>query len=136
VRLYLADTSVWAWARRRDDLNEKLAARMHDGTIAVCVPIALELLHNARDGSEYEEVLRETLGPATWLPTSDASARTALDLQRQLAVTTHGAHRLPSIDYLVVGVAEAAEATLWHVDRHLHRLCVLAGIGDEHEQIG
>jgi predicted nucleic acid-binding protein len=105
-----------------------------DDEAATCVPVALEYLHNARDGAEYEDD-REDLAGLHWLPLTRGAADRALELQRILAHTTHGTHRLPPVDYLVTAVAAAAGATLWHVDRHLHRLCELAGIDDEHEQI-
>lgn len=124
MRRYLADSTIWAWAKRNAPLRAKLADRIGRDEVVTCVPVALEVLHGARSGAEYEEDLAQVLAPLDWLPLTEAAAARALELQRSLAATTHGAHRLPAIDYLVVGcAADAGEIVVWHLDRDLARLC-------------
>ncbi|MFN2467108.1 MAG: PIN domain-containing protein [Gaiellaceae bacterium] len=134
---YLADTSIWAWARREPVLAEKLARRLGGGSVATCVPVALELLHSTRDVAEYERLLAR-LRRLEWVPPAVEAAREALGLQRSLAATTHGAHRMPAVDYLVAGIAGAAvqDVVVWHADRDLRRLCEHAGIPHEVEEVG
>jgi predicted nucleic acid-binding protein len=63
-------------------------------------------------------------------------AERALEVQRALAQTTHGAHRIPAIDYFIAAVAEAGEdIELWHLDHDLARLCEFTGQPHEHERI-
>ncbi len=133
---YLADTSIWAWAKRSLALAEKLRQRIARGEVATCVPVALEVLHSSRDGAEYEED-RSFLGPLDWLPLTPEAADRALEIQRTLAHTTHGAHRLPAVDYLVASIAEAAGSgiVIWHHDRDLGRLCDLVGHPHEQERV-
>ena len=131
---YLADATIWAWARRFRHLQGKLRERIHTGELATCVPVALEMLHSARDGHEYDRYLTR-LQRVAWLPLPVTASRRALAVQRALAHTTHGAHRLPAIDYLVAAVAEEHGAMLWHLDRDLARLCAFAGQSHEHERL-
>jgi predicted nucleic acid-binding protein len=61
----------------------------------------------------------------------------ALEIQRALAGTTHGAHRVPAIDYLVAAVAESAgsDVVVWHVDSDLARVCEFVGQPHEFEPL-
>lgn len=70
-----------------------------------------------------------------WLPMSAAAARRSVNLMRELARTTRGAHRRRPIYYLVVACAEAAgeDVVLWHWDRDLSAICDFAGIPHESE---
>jgi predicted nucleic acid-binding protein len=135
--IFLADTTVWAWAKRDDAIRNKLADRVTDGDVFTCVPIALEVLHSARTGTEYDEDLTETLGPLEWIPMSEAAGLRALEVQRALAHTTHGAHRIPAVDFLIAALAEKAEreTVLWHVDRDLGRICTFVGQAQEYETL-
>ncbi len=131
---YLADSTIWAWAKRNAPLRAKLADRIGRDEVVTCVPVALEVLHSARNGAEYEEDLAQVLAPLEWLPLSEAAATRAFELQRSLAATTHGAHRLPAVDFLVVGcAAQAGEVVVWHLDRELARLCEHAAQAHESE---
>ena len=93
--------------------------------------MALEVLHSSRDGAEYEAD-RTFLAPLRWLPLTQGVAERALDVQQRLAHTTHGAHRIPAIDYLVVAVAESSGTSVWHFDADIGRICDF--IGHPHEQ--
>jgi predicted nucleic acid-binding protein len=134
--VFLADTSIWAWAKRDDGIAEKLGSRLAQAELATCVPIALEVLHSAGDGSEYEEDLA-VLAPLQWLPLTGHAADRALELQHGLASTTHGAHRIPTIDYFIAALAEEAgpPLVLWHLDSDLARLCEFTGQAHEPERL-
>jgi predicted nucleic acid-binding protein len=135
--LYLADTSIWAWAKRRDDIRAKLGERVARRQLATCTPVALEVLQGARNRAEYEEELGESLAPLDWIPLSSEAGDRALEVQRLLSRTTDGAHRIPAVDYLVAAVAERAGAdmVLWHFDRDLGRICDLIDHPHEEERL-
>ena len=127
---YLADSSIWAWANKgsRPDIAEKLAERLERGEICTCVPIALEVMHRAETGDEYEQLFAALLEPLDWLPLTDDIAHRGLDVQRELAAQSHGRHRRPASDYLISAVAEAEDdAILWFFDRDLGMICVHTG---------
>lgn len=130
---FLADTSVWVWVKLSPALHDKLAERARRGDLLTCVPVELELLHSSRDGREYDETLA-TLGQAERIPLTPTAAERTLEVQRALAHTTHGAHRIPAVDYLVAAVAEQHGAVLWHLDRDLACLCDFTGQPQEHER--
>lgn len=134
---YLADTSVWSVARGRVATREKLADRIAHGQLVTCVPVVLEVLHSARNEDEYEEELTETFVPLDWLSFGNEAAARSFEVQRALARTTHGAHRIPTVDYFVAAIAEVAgeDVVLWHADRDLARLCEFVGQAHEHESL-
>jgi predicted nucleic acid-binding protein len=130
VPQYLADTSIWAWANQgsRPDITAKLAGRLERGEICTCVPVALEVMHRAETGAEYERLFAALLEPLDWLPLTDDAARRGLDVQRDLAAYSHGKHRRPASDYLIAAVAEAErDAILWFLDRDLDVICEHTG---------
>lgn len=133
---YLADTSVWAWAKRSRIIEEKFRERLLRSELATTVPVALEILHSSRNGAEYEEDLA-FLRSLEWLGFTAETADRALEVQRALAQTTHGAHRIAPIDYLVVSIAENSgpNVIVWHVDRDLARLCDFVDQPHEHERV-
>ncbi|MGH9128012.1 MAG: PIN domain-containing protein [Acidimicrobiales bacterium] len=134
---YLADSSIWAWAnkRSRPDITEKLATRLERGEVATCVPVALEVMHRAETGAQYEQLFEDLLSPLRWLDLDERSSRRALEVQRQLARGSHGNHRRPAADYLIAAVAELAEATVvtWFFDRDLRVICEHTSQGFESE---
>jgi predicted nucleic acid-binding protein len=127
VPLYLADTSIWAWAnkRSRPDITEKLAERLERDEICTCVPVALETLHRAETSDEYVRLFEALFEPLEWLPLTNACAWRALDVQRELAPASHGNHRRPATDFLIAAAAEAAGAavSLWFFDKDLKVIC-------------
>jgi predicted nucleic acid-binding protein len=134
---YLADASLWARAKITEPTRTKLATRVASGDVVATAPVALEVLHGARNGEEYEELFGRAFAPLEWLPFDQAAAMRALEIQRGLAGTTHGAHRIPAIDYLVAAIAESAgsDVVVWHADRDLARLCEFVGQPHEHERL-
>ena len=138
MTLYLADTSVWGWAEsgRRPDIAAKLAMRIERDELATCVPVALEALHLARTGAQYEARLETYFEPLHWLDLDAAAAARAFEVQRALAAGTHGNHLRPALDYLIAATAERAGAgvTLWFLDRDLSVICEHTGQPYEAEQ--
>ena len=129
--VYLADSSIWAWAnkRSRPDIQEKLADRLERDEIATCVPVALEVMHRAEASGQYEEIFNGLLAPLRWLELSSASARRALEVQRELARRSQGNHRRPAVDYLIASTGElaGAEVVTWFFDRDLRVICEHTG---------
>ena len=135
--LFLADTSIWAWANKgsRPDIAEKLAARFERGEVAACAPVVLEVMHRANGGAEYDAVYAELFTPLDWLPLTDDVAQRAVQVRRELAQTTHGAHLRPAIDFLVAAIAEAAggDVILWAFDKDLRIIAERTGQAYEGE---
>lgn len=123
MALYLADTSIWAWANRkaRPDITEKLAGRLEQGEVCTCSPVALEVMHRAETSAEYEELYEALLDPLDWLPLTEEAGSRAIEVQRELASKSHGNHRRPAVDFLIAATAEAADADviLWCFDKDL-----------------
>ncbi len=90
--VYLADSSIWAWAnkRSRPDITEKLAGRIERDEVATCVPIALEVMHRAETGKQYDELFDGLLKSLRWLDLDERASRRALEVQHALAGSTHG----------------------------------------------
>jgi predicted nucleic acid-binding protein len=130
VPRYLADTSIWAWAHRPDrpDIAEKLEARLEDGAVATCVPVALELMHRADPGRRYAEMFEELLEPLDWLPATETASLRALEVQQALARRSDGAHRRSPVDLLTAAVAEQRDdVVLWAFDRDYRVIADVTG---------
>lgn len=136
--LYLADTSIWAWAQRseRADIKERLAERYEAGEVVTCVPVVLEAMHRPETAAQYEDRFSGLFAPLERLPLDDASAERALQVQRDLARASDGSHRRPAVDFLIAAAAEAAgpEVVLWCFDRDLKVICEHTGQPCEAEE--
>jgi predicted nucleic acid-binding protein len=57
----LADTSAWSWSRRRayPELRYAFDRALDDGELATCDMVRLELLHGARNPTEFAEIREE-----------------------------------------------------------------------------
>jgi predicted nucleic acid-binding protein len=133
---FLTDSSVWIGARRNPGtyLSRLLVDRIAGDEIATCVPVALEMLTGPATGAELDQDWHAVWRHLRWLPTTQEINARALELLRELAHTTAGAHRRRPIDYLVAACAESAEdVVLWHWDRDLTTICEFAGIAHEAE---
>ncbi len=135
--LYLADSSIWAWANKgpRPDINEKLADRLERGEVATCVPVALEVMHRAETSAQYVQLFGALLEPLDWLPLSESASQRAIDVQRELAAKAHGSHRRPAVDYLIAATGEVAggNVVLWFFDKDLRVICEHTGQSFEAE---
>jgi predicted nucleic acid-binding protein len=136
VPVYLADSSIWIGARRNAGtyLPRLLVERLADDEIATCVPVALEVLVGPPDAASLDQDWETVWRHLRWLPMTEAATTRSVELLRDLARTTAGAHRRRPIDYLVAACAEASNGVvLWHWDRDLTAICEHAGIAHEAE---
>jgi predicted nucleic acid-binding protein len=134
--VYLTDASIWIGARRWPDsyLPSLLAERIAADEIATSVPTALEVLSGPPTGRELDRDWTKLWQHLRWLPVDDVIMERSLELLRELAHTTDGAHRRRPIDYIVAACAEAAaDVVLWHWDTDLTVICEHAGIAHEAE---
>lgn len=135
---YLADSSIWAWADKKDrpDIRRKLATRYEAGEIVTCVPVVLESMHRPETPAQYEERFQAFFEPLDRVPLEDAAVERALEVQRQLAIRPHGNHRRPAVDFLIASAAEAAGEgiVLWFFDRDLQVICEHTGQPFEAEE--
>jgi predicted nucleic acid-binding protein len=131
VARFLADSSIWGWANsgRRPDIAEKLADRFERDEIVTSPPIVLEVLHRARTGTEYEELFSALFEPLDRVPLGEREGERALEVQRELAQSTHGNHLRPAVDFLIAAAAESAgdEIVLWFFDKDLRVICQHTG---------
>jgi len=122
VRAYLADTSAW---HRSVQVPAQWSALIADDRLAMCTPVALELLHSAQTRAEYDRIehgFRE-------LPHLSLDTRSeALARRTQGALVSRGQHRGPSpVDLMIAAIAEANDATLLHYDRHFEAIARITG---------
>lgn len=125
----LADTSAWAWSRRRDQpaLRRWFDLRLRRGTIATCDMVRLELLRVARNHAEFA---RRAAGLAA-LPDSPITTfewRRALYVYEELARQGGGHQR--SVGYADLLIAAAAEGTgvpVLHYDEDFERIAEITG---------
>lgn len=128
---YLADSSVWAWARKglRPDIQQRLAERFTRDEIVTCAPVVLEAMHRAKDGRQYDATYRDLFDPIDWLPLDAAAAERAVGVQREMARGNDGNHLRPATDYLIAAAVEAAgpDYVLWCFDKDLKLICEHTG---------
>jgi predicted nucleic acid-binding protein len=122
VQAYLADTSAW---HRSTRVAERWSALIDDDQLALCTPVALEILYSARTRAEYDLIARDLMG----LPQLPLDARgEALARQTQAMLAARAQHRGPSpADLLIAAVAEVHDATLLHYDRHFETIARVTG---------
>ncbi len=86
-------------------------------------------MHRADTSARYEELFLGLLEPLAWLPLDEGASRRALEVQRELAATSHGNHRRPAIDYLIAAIGELAggEVVTWFFDHDLRLICEHTG---------
>ncbi len=129
MALYLADTSAWNRANATPTIAERWAERLLANEIAVCPPVALELLYSARGPSDYSALRDELAGLPSLLLSQQAVERAAAT---QAALATRGQHRGPRpMDLLIAAVAEMHEAVLLHYDRHFEAIAQHTGQSTE-----
>ena len=134
--LYLVDSSIWIGARKHAGtyLARLLVDRIADDEVATCVPIALEVLTGPPSGAALDQDWNNVWRHLRWLPLPDAALDRSVELLRDLAHTTDGAHRRRPIDYMIAACSEASDdVLLWHWDLDLTVICEHAGIPHEPE---
>lgn len=119
---YLADTSALnRFGEGAPIWRERLAARQ----IAICQPVLLELLSSAAGRADYRK-LAQDLGSLPILDLTSAAADRGLETQYQLAERSQHGGPTP-VDLLVAAIAERAELTLLHYDRHFDAIARVTG---------
>lgn len=78
--------------------------------------VRLEILLSARGGTEFDS-LAETLSALRATQLTGSILHAAEDAMRQLARRSHGAHRVPIVDYLLAATAEQTSSAVLHYDR-------------------
>jgi predicted nucleic acid-binding protein len=113
VPRYLADTSAWHWSGR---VAERWNTLLEDDEIAMCTPIALELLVSARGPADYASLARDLRG-LSWVAFDETAEIAAREMQTALA--RRNQHRgVTPVDIMVAAVANANGLVLLHYDRH------------------
>jgi predicted nucleic acid-binding protein len=88
-----------------------------------------------RDTSAAYEQRFAILEPLDWMPLTEAVSRRALEVQRRLAATTHGARRLPATDFLIAAIAELHhDLVLWCFDKDFRTIANVTGQALEEER--
>jgi predicted nucleic acid-binding protein len=111
----LADTGVWA---RKDhpSLEPWFSAAVEAGDIAMCDVVALEILHSARSGQEFD-AMETRLRHLPWISIEAADWARARDVYRSLAWQGGGHQRqVPHADLLIAACAERQGVALVHYD--------------------
>jgi len=127
--VYLADRSAWRQIRHSDDARDRFHELARQGEVAVCPMIVEEILYAARSHREFLS-WRRLLDTLTWLDTTSAMQRRALEIMESMA--RHGHRRGAGIPELVVAVtAEAHNATVLHYDPTFPRIAEYAPISQQ-----
>jgi predicted nucleic acid-binding protein len=125
----LADTSAWIWSRRpgHREVRDAFDLAVVDGDIATCDMVRLELLHSARNASEFRD-LRDELRALPDCPIGKEQWARALWVYEELAARG-GAHQrsVKHPDLLIAAAAEAAGVRILHYDEDYDRIAEITG---------
>lgn len=122
MTLYLADTSAW---HRSGQVEERWSALIEQDALALCTPVALELLYSARGKADYRMLARD-LGEFPSLPVDTRAEGLARRTQALLAERSQYRGPRP-IDLLVAAIAEAHDVVLLHYDHHFDQIVRVTG---------
>jgi predicted nucleic acid-binding protein len=122
--LFLVDKSALEQRRQSEAARNLLALLLHDGVLATCHIIALEVLYSARNLADYETLRRDLLS-LPWLPVTVEAMDRAFVVQHLLA--QRGQHRLPLPDLIVAATAELGGATILHYDHDFELIAAVTG---------
>lgn len=114
MTLTLVDKSAYEQQRHHEAADELLRALGHEGDLATCEMIALEVLYSARNASDYR-ARRDLLDSLMWLPVDNQVMRRALEVQGLLVAS--GQHRRPIPDLVIAATAEIHGAVVLHYDK-------------------
>jgi predicted nucleic acid-binding protein len=130
VTTFLADTSAWLLAKRRDappELRASFGNLLSSGEVAICGPVQWELLHSSDNAAEYE-TRRTELTALDQAPFANADWGRALDIGHQLAKLGGSLHRAPSMpDVMIAVAAERAGLTVLHYDKDFDLIAGVTG---------
>lgn len=124
---HLADSTVWSKVRTksRPDLAAWFNAAVQADLVAICDPVALELLQSARNSAAFARQA-ELLSLLPAVPTGEAQFRRAKEVQAALAAA--GTHRgVPPADLLIAASAEAAGLPVLHYDHDFDLIAAVSG---------
>lgn len=122
--LYLADTSVWHWARLAA-ARSALQGGLDAGNVATCAIVDAELMVSARGPADADAMTAERRA-LRWLPTPDDVWDRVLTTQRELVETSR--HRMVKIpDLIIAAVAQRHGATVLHYDSDYDAIAEITG---------
>jgi hypothetical protein len=108
-------------------LRKSFAGLISAGKVAICGPVCWEILHSAKNGSEYRG-LREDLAALDQAPFGEADWERALDICQALAEKGGSLHRAPSMpDAMIAVAAERAGLTVLHYDKDFDLIAGVTG---------
>ena len=124
TRRFLLDTS--ALARFGKPQVRLVLQPLHvAGLLAVCGPVAVEVMHSARSAKDAKRI-KEGLSGFDWLPSPDEVWDRALEVQAGLI--TKGTWRgVPLPDLIVAATAERHSATVLHYDADFELISAVTG---------
>lgn len=125
----MADTSAWSWSRRRayPHLRADFDAALVDGDLATCDMVRLELLHSARNPTEFVD-LREELSALPDCPIGATEWGRALWVYEQLSARGGAYQRaVKHPDLLIAAAAEAAGIAVLHYDDDYELIAQITG---------
>ena len=112
--MILVDTSAWIeFLRDTGSSTCEAVDRLLADNLAICDPVAMEVLAGARDEHHLTQ-LRGLLARAAMLPTRPADYDAGAALYRQCRVRGETVRKL--IDCLIAAVAIAADVEILHAD--------------------
>jgi hypothetical protein len=122
----LADTSVWA-RKSNPLLRDWFTSAIEAGEIAGCDMIALELLHSARNPTEFAMV-EEGLRGLPWVEANAVDWLRAREVYRVLGSRPGMPQRsVKHPDLLIAAAAERAGLTLVHYDADYEAIAQITG---------
>lgn len=122
----LADTSVWA-RKSNPLLRDWFTSAIEAGEIAGCDMIALELLHSARNPTEFA-LVEEGLRGLPWVEADAADWLRAREVYRVLGSRPGMPQRsVKHPDLLIAAAAERAGLTLVHYDADYDAIAEITG---------
>lgn len=123
-QLYLADTTVWHWARH-PVARAALQDELDRGTVATCAIIDAELTVSARSEREAIEMAEERRA-LHWLPSPDEIWDDVL--ATQLALVKESLHRSVKLpDLIIAAVARRHKAAVLHHDHDYDAIAAVTG---------
>jgi predicted nucleic acid-binding protein len=124
----LGDTTAWIALRRGTPAAAASVRRLlQRDALAVCDPVALELVRGARNVRELN-TLRARLALLPACAVAPSTWTRAHDVLEGLALHRGGRHRgVPPMDLLIAAVAEEHELPVLHDDAHFDLIAEVTG---------
>ena len=125
----LADTTAWSWSRRRayPELRVEFDTALIEGELATCDMVRLELLHSARNPTEFADI-RVELAALPHCPIGEAQWERALWVYERLSARgVAGQRSVKHPDLLIAAAGEAAGVTLLHYDGDYDEIGAITG---------